>query len=132
MEDTTALNYWLNWRFFLCALWVLIAIIAAGTLITKYEVVNKKSSRKRDDELDVEPVGILYEDETWRTSITALHPVWLLAYRLVAFGVLLSILVSDVAIIGAGVLFFYTQWTFALLTFYFAVCMLLILSLWVL
>ncbi|GJZ51626.1 hypothetical protein Tco_0606141 [Tanacetum coccineum] len=120
MDDTTALSYWLNWRFFLCALWVLIAIIAAGTLITKYEVVNKKSSRKRDDELDVEPGGILYEDETWRSSIKALHPAWLLSYRLVAFGVLLSILVSDVAIIGAGVLFFYTQWTFALLTFYFA------------
>ncbi|PWA41017.1 hypothetical protein CTI12_AA557810 [Artemisia annua] len=125
MDDTTALSYWLNWRFFLCALWVLIAIIAAGTLITKYEVINKKSSRKRDDELHVEPIGILYEDETWRSSFRAMHPAWLLAYRLVAFGVLLSILVSDAALIGVGMLFYYTQWTFALLTFYFALASLL-------
>ncbi|KAJ0676586.1 hypothetical protein HanOQP8_Chr12g0463571 [Helianthus annuus] len=109
MDDTTALSYWLNWRFFLCALWVLIAVIAAAIVIAKYEVVNKKRRKQQDDELDVEPVGILYDDETWRTSIKWLHPVWLLAYRLIAFSVLLAILSINLAISGPGVLFYYTQ-----------------------
>ncbi|KAI3795969.1 hypothetical protein L1987_38630 [Smallanthus sonchifolius] len=114
MDDTTALSYWLNWRFFLCALWVLIAVIAAAILIAKYEVVNKKRSG-----LDSEPIEILYDDETWRTSLKSVHPVWLLVYRLIAFGVLLTILFFNLAISGAGVLFYYTQWTFVLVTFYF-------------
>ncbi|KAJ9563777.1 hypothetical protein OSB04_008937 [Centaurea solstitialis] len=120
MADTTDLSYWLNWRFFLCALWVLIIMIAAGLLIVKYEVVNKKRSRQRDDdEADVEPIGILYEDETWRTSLRAMHPGWLLAYRLIAFSVLLALLVTNLAFSGTRGLLFYTQWTFALVTFYF-------------
>ncbi|KAJ0495413.1 hypothetical protein HanIR_Chr12g0608491 [Helianthus annuus] len=119
MDDTTALSYWLNWRFFLCALWVLIAVVAAAIVIAKYEVVNRKRRKQQDDELDVEPIGILYDDETWRTSIKSLHPVWLLAYRLIAFSVLLAILSINLAISGPGVLFYYTQWTFVLVTFYF-------------
>ncbi|KAK9050935.1 hypothetical protein SSX86_027560 [Deinandra increscens subsp. villosa] len=119
MDDTTTLSYWLNWRFFLCALWVLISVIAAATLIAKYEVVNKRRSKQQDDELDFEPIGILYLDEMWRTSFKSVHPVWLLAYRLIAFAVLLAILSINLAISGAGVLFYYTQWTFVLVTFYF-------------
>ncbi|KAI3720323.1 hypothetical protein L6452_21239 [Arctium lappa] len=119
MADTTALSYWLNWRFFLCALWVLIVIISAGLLIVKYEVFNRKRCRQRDGEADVESIGILYEDETWRTSLKAIHPGWLLAYRLIAFSVLSALLISNIVIGGARVLFFYTQWTFALVTFYF-------------
>lgn len=109
MDDTTALSYWLNWRFFLCALWVLIAVTVSAILIAKYEVVNKKKSRQEDYEPDFEPVGILYDDETWRTSLTSVHPAWLLAYRLVAFVVLLAILSINLAVSGAWVLFFYTQ-----------------------
>lgn len=115
MDDTTSLSYWLNWRFFLCALWLLIVIITAWFLIIKYEVVNKKRRYQQDDE----PIGILYEDETWRTSLTIIHPAWLLAYRLFAFGVLLAIIISNLVIGGVRVLFFYTQWTFVLVTFYF-------------
>ncbi|XP_076919577.1 uncharacterized protein LOC143580439 [Bidens hawaiensis] len=119
MDDTTTLSYWLNWRFFLCALWVLIAVTASAILIVKYEVVNKKKSRREDDEPDFEPAGILYDDETWRTSLKWVPPAWLLAYRLVAFCVLLAILSINLAVSGAWVLFFYTQWTFILVTFYF-------------
>lgn len=109
MDDTTSLSYWLNWRFFLCALWVVVAIITAGSLITKYEIFNKQKNQRLHDELDVEPIGILYEDETWKTSFKAIHPVWLLSYRLVAFIVLSAILSSNLAIGGIGVFFFYTQ-----------------------
>ncbi|KAI3812465.1 hypothetical protein L1987_17175 [Smallanthus sonchifolius] len=94
-------------------------MIIVSILITKYEVFNKKKTHKEDDELDVDPVGILYEDETWRTSLKSLHPAWLLVYRLFAFGVMLSLLVTNLIIEGADTLFFYTQWTFALVTFYF-------------
>lgn len=118
-EDTTTLSYWLNWRFFLCALWFTIAMIAAAILIIKYEVFNKKPTHRKDNEHDVEPIGILYEDETWRTSLKKLHPGWLLVYRLIAFGVMLSILIANLIISGPDVLFFYTQWTFTLVTFYF-------------
>ncbi|KAK1425878.1 hypothetical protein QVD17_21240 [Tagetes erecta] len=119
MDDTTALSYWLNWRFFLCALWVLIAVTTAMILIAKYEVGNKKRSEQQDDDLDSEPIGIVYDDETWRTSFKSVHPVWLLAYRLVAFGVLLAVISFNLVISGAWVLFYYTQWTFILVTFYF-------------
>ncbi|KAJ9549560.1 hypothetical protein OSB04_022103 [Centaurea solstitialis] len=118
-DDTTALSYWLNWRFFLCALWILIAMIAATVLIIKYEVFNKKTSRIKDREHDVEPIGILYEDETWRTSLKALHPAWLLVYRLIAFGVMLALLIASLILNKADIFFFYTEWTFALVTFYF-------------
>ena len=94
-DDTTAPSYWLNWRFFLSALWILIALIAASVLIIKYEVINRKKSRAKEDEHDVEPVGILYEDETWRTSIKAVHPAWLLVFRLFAFGIMLALLITN-------------------------------------
>ncbi|KAI3501781.1 hypothetical protein L1887_29797 [Cichorium endivia] len=118
-EETTTLSYWLNWRFFLCALWLIIALIAAAILIIIFEVFNKKPSRKKDNEHDVEPIRILYEDETWRTSLKKLHPVWLLVSRLIAFGVMLSIIIANLIHSGPNVLFFYTQWTFILVTFYF-------------
>lgn len=118
-DDTTDPSYWLNWRFFLCALWILLTLIAATILIIKYEVFNKKTNDKKDDEHDVEPVGILYADETWRTSLKELHPAWLLVYRLIAFGVMLALLIANLIIDGPDVLFFYTQWTFTLVTFYF-------------
>lgn len=119
MDDTTALSYWLNWRFFLCALWVLIVFVAAAILITKYEVFHKKRSQRQDNEPGFEPIGILYDNETWKTSLKAIHPAWLLAYRLIAFCVLLALLTSNLVISGASVFFYYTQWTFILVTFYF-------------
>ncbi|KAK1408692.1 hypothetical protein QVD17_40682 [Tagetes erecta] len=64
-------------------------------------------------------IGILYEDETWMTSFISLHPAWLLVYRLIAFGVTLALLIAALIVYGANTLFFYTQWTFALVTFYF-------------
>lgn len=108
-DDTTAPSYWLNWRFFLSALWIFIALIVASVLIIKYEVINKKKSHAKEGEHDVEPVGILYEDETWRTSIKAVHPAWLLVFRLFAFDIMLALLITNLILDGADILFFYTQ-----------------------
>ncbi|KAL4570184.1 hypothetical protein LXL04_025835 [Taraxacum kok-saghyz] len=124
-DDTTTLSYWLTWRFFLCALWIIIAMIGATILIIKYEVFTQKKTDRKDNEHDIEPIGILYEDETWKTSLKSLHPAWLLGYRLLAFGIMLSILIANLIVAGPDVFFFYTQWTFALVTFYFGIGFLL-------
>ncbi|GJR52800.1 hypothetical protein Tco_1403321 [Tanacetum coccineum] len=120
-DDTTVPSYWLNWRFFLCALWIFITLIAASVLLIKYEVFNKKKSHGKEHEHDVEPVGILYEDETWRTSIKAVHPAWLLVFRLFAFAIMLALLITNLILDGADILFFYTQWTFTLLASSFSI-----------
>ncbi|KAK1438197.1 hypothetical protein QVD17_04002 [Tagetes erecta] len=118
-DDTTDPSYWLNWRFFLCALWIVIAVILASILIIKYEVFIKKKTNRKDDERHVDAIGIFYEGDTWRTSLKSIHPAWLLVYRLFAFGVMLALLITNLIIDGPDMLFFYTQWTFALVTFYF-------------
>lgn len=108
-DDTTDVSYWLNRRFFLCALWIFIAVIVAAILIIKYEVFNKKKIHKNKNEHDVDHIGIVYEDDTWRTSFKSLHPAWLLVYRLTAFGVMLALLSAALIVYGANALFFYTQ-----------------------
>ncbi|MFS7932201.1 hypothetical protein Hanom_Chr04g00365091 [Helianthus anomalus] len=108
-DDTIEPSYWLNWRFFLGVLWIFIAMILAAILIIKYEIFIKKKVQNINDEDDVDPVGILYEYETWRTCLGSFHPAWLLVYRLVAFGVMLALLIANLIVYRANSLFFYTQ-----------------------
>lgn len=102
MDDTTALGYWLNWRFLVCALWVLVAMVFAGLLIWRYE--GRRSSGDQQ-----EAAGSLYDDEVWGTCSKSIHPIWLLAYRILSFCTLLALLLADFVINGARKIFFYTE-----------------------
>ncbi|KAK8643506.1 hypothetical protein V6N13_012801 [Hibiscus sabdariffa] len=115
--DTTTLGYWLNWRFALCALLVLVSMVVAAVIIWKLEGRKRWEHRRRQNLK--EPTGLLYEDETWNTCLEAIHPAWLLGFRVFAFFMLLLLLIASVVTDGGAIFYFYTQWTFTLVTIYF-------------
>ncbi|XP_011071106.1 uncharacterized protein LOC105156620 [Sesamum indicum] len=115
--DTTAPSYWLNWRFLLCAIWILVAMVLSVLVIWRYEGHNKSRNRLSGDQQ--EAARGLYKGEAWRTCSQSIHPIWLLAYRIVAFGALLALILADTIVHSVGIFYFYTQWTFTLVTVYF-------------
>lgn len=123
-DNTTKPAYWLNFRFLLCGLCILVAIVESLVLIWKYEGY-RKSRNGAQDESQEETAGSVCKEDTWKTCYKSLHPGFLLTYRLIAFCVLLSLITSDGVVNSAGIFFFYTQWTFTLVTSYFALALVL-------
>lgn len=106
-DDTTTSNYWLNWRVLLCIIWVLLTLSFALFLIWKYEARGNKECDR--EETQKEEAGALYDDETWRPCFKGIHPAWLLAFRVLAFCVLLVLLIVTAIVDGGDIFYFYTQ-----------------------
>lgn len=108
--NTTTSSYWFNWRVLLCSIWLLISLIFASILISKYEY--RRSSKSRDEnseKLQEDCPGLLYEDEVWKPCLKSIHPAWLLLFRVIAFIVLLLMMILNLAVDGPSLMYFYTQ-----------------------
>ncbi|KAK7339543.1 hypothetical protein VNO77_20217 [Canavalia gladiata] len=113
--DTTTLSYWLNWRVYLCAACVSLSIVLAFLIIWKKDGSRKFKSGKGEDQQN----RTLSGDEAWKPCIKDIHPGCLLAFRIIAFSSLLASLVAKIDINGGTAFYYYTQWTFTLVTVYF-------------
>lgn len=105
--ETNIPSYWLNWRFFVCAIFVLTSLFLSSFLIWKYEGPIKGKKRGADDQR--EPIGVVYDDETWNTCVARIHPNWLLGFRVFGFVVLLGLISGNAIADGASIFIFYTQ-----------------------
>ncbi|XP_071712462.1 uncharacterized protein [Rutidosis leptorrhynchoides] len=126
--DTTTSSYWLNWRLFLCCVWLLTSMGIASYIITKYEAPFNRKLRNRDDDDDDDDYGgVLYDDELWKPCLKGIHPAWLMTFRIFAFFVLLILLVLNAIVDSGSIFYYYTQyyggcrWTFTLITIYFGI-----------
>ncbi|KAK4756278.1 hypothetical protein SAY87_006405 [Trapa incisa] len=115
--DTAAWSYWLNWRVLLCGIWIVTSISLASVLIRKYEYFCTR--RRSGQETHHRKMEILYEDQTWSPCMKGVHPAWLLAFRAIAFALLLAVLMAAVIVNGPSIYYYYTQWTSTLITIYF-------------
>ncbi|KAI4980604.1 hypothetical protein ZWY2020_021089, partial [Hordeum vulgare] len=113
----------LNWKFVLCATWVYSCMALACYLIWKYE--GPSSPAGNDEGVDKEEArprigpGVVYLEDCWKSCLDDIHPAWLLAFRLVSFLFMASVIIYDVIVDGWTVFLYYTQWTFLLVTLYF-------------
>lgn len=107
--DTTTPSYWLNWRVLVCATWILTSMVLTFFIISKYEGPQNSRTASGESHKERESAGVLYSDQLWKPCLRVIHPAWLLAYRLVAFFVLLIMLSLIVAVDGGSIFAFYTQ-----------------------
>lgn len=115
--DATTLSYWLNWRVLPCAIWVFASFVFALWMIWKYEIKDRLGHSRQETQQDKNKLRIC---QAWRPCLRQIHPIWLLAFRVCAFGLMLASLIVKALVNGASMFYYYTQWTFTLLTIYFA------------
>ncbi|KAI3520749.1 hypothetical protein L1887_10200 [Cichorium endivia] len=107
-SDTTRLSYWLTWEFLLCLLSIFTSVIISSILIWKYEGSD-----------NTERASSLYDGESYMPCLNGLSPVWLMSFRIIAFCLILTASIADVATHGINLFYYYTQWTLILTTIYF-------------
>ncbi|KAK7273533.1 hypothetical protein RIF29_14588 [Crotalaria pallida] len=116
--DSTTLSYWLNWRVYLCACCVFLPMVLAILVIWRNECSRNFSSGKGENQQDRD-YWTLSGDEAWKPCLKEIHPICLLAFRVIAFACLLATLVAKIQISHSTIFYYYTQWTFTLVTIYF-------------
>ncbi|XAR58354.1 hypothetical protein NMG60_11013725 [Bertholletia excelsa] len=67
------------------------------------------------------PRGYVNSGQAWSTCWRGLHPVWLLALRFASFVIMSAFLAWDILDSGTSVYIYYTEWTFTLVSVYFAI-----------
>lgn len=105
--DTTVPSYWLNWRVFMCSLLLVLSVFIAFVLLWKYEY----SADEDDDSTPDSKAECwhLWFNEAWRPCAKEVNPIWLMAFRLVSFSLLVSAVTSNFVVYGSNLFFYYTQ-----------------------
>ncbi|KAL8236168.1 hypothetical protein R6Q59_017248 [Mikania micrantha] len=96
------LEYWLQWQVLVCGLIFLLPALISIRFIVK------NSNTPTTNSYDL-----------WMPYWMNLHPIWLLIYRVFSFISMAYLLYQIVLRFGVFVFYFYTQWTFLLVTIYF-------------
>lgn len=110
-SSSTGLEYWVQWQVLVCALILILPSLVAVRIL----------KRERRQQGDLTMIGCSSSSDVWLPCWTNLHPLWLLLFRAFACASLSFILYRAVILLGGPFAFyFYTQWTFALVTLYFA------------
>ncbi|CAI8597592.1 unnamed protein product [Vicia faba] len=113
--DSTKLSYWLNWRVYLCVFSVSLCMVLACFTIWKRESSRNLTFDKQENQQDRDLCG----DEAWKPCLKNIHPACLLAFRVVSFTYLLASLIVKLYASRGVTFYYYTQWTFTLVTIYF-------------
>ncbi|XP_052173778.1 uncharacterized protein LOC127789034 isoform X1 [Diospyros lotus] len=106
-EEAAGLEYWLRWQVPVCALIILLPFAVAIRILRREE--------------PPPPLLAFSATHLWLPCWKNLNPLWLLFFRAFAFASMAFLLYHIVALLrGLFAFYFYTQWTFALVTIYFA------------
>ncbi|GFZ19347.1 hypothetical protein Acr_28g0000520 [Actinidia rufa] len=114
--ERLGLEYWIRWQVPVCALiFILPTLVALRLAKTRF---NKQP---------------LHSSDLWIPCWRNLNPLWLLSFRASAFASMAFMLYQVLLVLGGAFSFyFYTQWTFALVTLYFALATILSICSWML
>ncbi|GLU02070.1 hypothetical protein SLE2022_193400 [Rubroshorea leprosula] len=119
LAGSTSLSYWLSWKVLLCLIIVVAPMILALFIIWKYKGEGQKQLNSDARETPQDVGFVLYDDNVWRPCLREIHPFWLLGFRVIAFGLALATFTVKVVGSRSTIIYYYTQWTFTLITFSF-------------